>query len=78
MNNEGVFMADESSTPTHTINIQITRPVDETAVQELVGGIQEKVGEAVQSWQDRLKERDRAAAQQPQSQEALEAACPNR
>ena len=58
-------MAEESGVPEQpgqTINIQIGgNPATPTEVRELVDGITAKVGEAVQSWQERMKER--AAAQ---------------
>jgi len=54
-------MAEESK-PGQTINIQIAgNPATATEVRELVDGITAKVGEAVQTWQERLREK--AAAQ---------------
>jgi hypothetical protein len=63
---ERCIMGEESGTPARTINIQIApNAATGTEVQELVDGITQKVGEAVQTWQERLKERNAAKSVVP-------------
>lgn len=59
-------MAEESGTPGQTINIEIAaNPVSSADLGELVNGVTAKVGEAVQTWQERMKERAAAQAAAP-------------
>jgi hypothetical protein len=54
-------MAEESDTPGWTLKVQVGGGND-AEVKELVDGITQKVGEAAQLWQDRMKERAASAA----------------